>query len=252
MALSKLCKVVRLSPNCSRPRNHSIDRLTYHHMAGRLTAESCLDLFANPGRQASSNYVIGWDGTIGGCTDESNRSWCSSSAANDNRSITFELSNSAVGGNWPVSDATIRAAIDLTVDICKRHKKTKVLWFADREKSLSYEPKQNEMVVTLHRWFANTNCPGAFLESKLPFIVSEINKRIGQEEINMTKDEVIKLIDERIKTVLKGENTEPSNWAKEELAEAVEMGITDGQRPRGYATREEAAIMVLRSKEGEK
>lgn len=252
MALSKLCKIVRLSPNCSRPRNHAIDRLTYHHMAGRLTAESCLDLFANRGRQASSNYVIGYDGTIGGCVDEGNRPWTSSSRENDNRAITFELSNSSTGGNWPVSDATIQAAIDLTVDICKRHGKTKVIWFGDKDKSLAYEPKANEMVVTVHHWFANTNCPGPYLESKLPYIVSEVNKRIGQEEIDMTKDEVIKLIDERIAAKLKGVATEPSSWAKDELAEAVEMGITDGQRPRGYATREEAAIMVLRSKEGEK
>lgn len=66
-------------------------------------------------------------------------------------------------------------------------------------------------------------------------------------EIDMTKEEVTKLIDERIEKALGGEGTEVSEWAKEELAEAVKAGITDGSRPRGYATREETAAMVLRS-----
>lgn len=47
--------------------------------------------------------------------------------------------------------------------------------------------------------------------------------------------------------LLKGAGTDPSGWAADELAEAVAAGITDGSRPRGYATREEAAIMVLRA-----
>ena len=46
---------------------------------------------------------------------------------------------------------------------------------------------------------------------------------------------------------LKGVGTESSGWAVDELEEAVAAGITDGSRPRGYATREEAAIMVLRA-----
>ena len=47
--------------------------------------------------------------------------------------------------------------------------------------------------------------------------------------------------------LLKGAYTEPSGWAADELADAVAAGITDGSRPRGYATREEAAIMVKRA-----
>lgn len=50
--------------------------------------------------------------------------------------------------------------------------------------------------------------------------------------------------------LLKGAGTEPSGWAAAELEEAVAAGITDGSRPRGYATREEAAIMVKRASHG--
>lgn len=70
-----------------------------------------------------------------------------------------------------------------------------------------------------------------------------------KEEINMTKAEVIALIDERIQVALEGKNTTASAWAKEELAQAVAAGITDGTRPGGYAKREEVAAMVLRGKE---
>lgn len=54
------------------------------------------------------------------------------------------------------------------------------------------------------------------------------------------------LIDEKLEAALKGYDTEPSNWAKEIIKEAVEKGITDGSRPLGYAKREEVAAMVLK------
>ncbi len=38
-----------------------------------------------------------------------------------------------------------------------------------------------------------------------------------------------------------------SGWAKEELAAAVAAGITDGKRPHDFVTREEAAVMAVRS-----
>ena len=46
--------------------------------------------------------------------------------------------------------------IDLCTDICKRYGKTKLLWFADKEKTLAYNPAADEMIITVHRWFANT------------------------------------------------------------------------------------------------
>jgi len=35
-----------------------------------------------------------------------------------------------------------------------------------------------------------------------------------------------------------------SDWAKDGLEKAKAAGITDGTRPRGFATREEVALMV--------
>lgn len=74
------------------------------------------------------------------------------------------------------------------------------------------------------------------------------NCRNNEEVIDMTmtKDELVAMIDERIKAALVGEGTNASGWATKELAEAVASGITDGTRPQGYATREEVAAMVYR------
>ena len=67
--------------------------------------------------------------------------------------------------------------------------------------------------------------------------------------LNVTEDMLrCMIISKRYQdALLTGADTKPSGWAEDELTEAVAAGITDGSRPRGYATREEAAIMVLRA-----
>ena len=121
MSNSPLVQYTKISPNSSNPRNNKIKKITIHHMAGVLSVETCGNIFANPKRQASSNYAIGSDGRIAMYVEEKNRSWCSSSANNDNQAITIEVSNSQKGGNWPVSDYVLSRLIDLCVDICKRN-----------------------------------------------------------------------------------------------------------------------------------
>lgn len=250
MSNSPLVNVTRLSPNCSKPRNHSIDRLTPHHTAGVLSVESALEWFSKTSTQASCNYVVGNDGRIGLCVEEANRPWTSSSRANDNRAITFEVCNSATGGNWPVSDKAFDALVNLCTDICKRYGKKKLLWISDKDKALAYEPKADEMILTQHNWFSNTNCPGPFLSSKFPELSRRVTENLNpkQEEIEMNEKELIELIDKRITAKLVGENTKPAQWIvdSKELDEAVAAGITDGTRPGGYAKREEVAAMVLR------
>lgn len=56
---SSLVSYTRISPNKSINRNHVIDTISIHCMAGNLTIESCGNLFASSSRQASSNYGIG-------------------------------------------------------------------------------------------------------------------------------------------------------------------------------------------------
>ena len=64
---------------------------------------------------------------------------------------------------------------------------------------------------------------------------------------DLNEEQTRKIVREEIEAALKGYNTEPSKWAKEIIAEAVEKGITDGSRPKGYLTREEGAAMALKA-----
>lgn len=169
MSNSPLVQYTKISPNSSNPRNNKIKKITIHHMAGVLSVETCGNIFANPKRQASSNYAIGSDGRIAMYVEEKNRSWCSSSANNDNQAITIEVSNSQKGGNWPVSDYVLSRLIDLCVDICKRNGIKELNYTGDTSGNL-----------TRHNMFASTECPGAYLESKFPYIADEVNKRLNR------------------------------------------------------------------------
>ena len=90
---SPLVAYTKLSPNHSGQRTHSIDRITPHCVVGQCSVETLGSIFAPSSRQASSNYGIGADGRVGMYVEEKNRSWCSSSNANDQRAVTIECAS---------------------------------------------------------------------------------------------------------------------------------------------------------------
>ena len=117
MSNSPLVSYTKLSPNHSGRRNHVIDTISIHCMAGNGSVETCGALFADPARKASSNYGIGSDGRIALYVEEANRSWCTSNAANDHRAITIEVANNGGAPDWPVSDKAYAALLDLLTDL---------------------------------------------------------------------------------------------------------------------------------------
>lgn len=197
MPHSKLVNVTRLSPNCTQGRTKKIDRLTPHHTAGCGSVETVLGIFVPTSRKASCNYVVGNDGRIGLCVDEANRAWTSSSGANDNRAITFEVINSSMGGQWPVSAKAFEALVALCTDICQRYNKNKLLYIADKNTALAYQPKDNEMLLTMHQWFASTNCPGPYLKSKFPELAQRVTANLNKS-INTSTDIIGKPEEEEV------------------------------------------------------
>ena len=163
---SSMVSYTRLSPNHSGQRTHSIDRITPHCVVGQLSAESICGCFTSPSRQASCNYGIGTDGKVSLCVEEKNRSWCSSSNANDQRAVTIECASDKTEP-YAMNSKVYDSLIKLCTDICMRNGKKKLLWFGDRNKTLNYPPKSDEMVLTVHRWFANKSCPGDWLYARL-------------------------------------------------------------------------------------
>lgn len=182
MSNSGLVCYTLLSPNNSGQRTHAIDRITPHCVVGQLSCENICGCFTSPSRQASCNYGIGRDGRISLCVEEKNRSWCSSSNANDQRAVTIECA-SGLKEPYEMNEKVYSSLINLCVDICKRNGKTKLLWFGDKEKSLNYEPEPNEMVLTVHRWFANKSCPGDWLYSRLSSLARTVTDKLGENNV---------------------------------------------------------------------
>lgn len=175
---SSLVVYTKLSPNHSGQRTHSIDRITPHCVVGQLSAESICGCFTSPDRQASCNYGIGPDGRVALCVEERNRSWCSSSRENDQRAITIECASDNKEP-YAMTDAVYASLIKLCVDICKRYGKTKLLWLTDKDKTLAYAPKADEMVLTVHRWFAAKSCPGNWLYQRMGDLAAKVTAELG-------------------------------------------------------------------------
>ena len=171
MSNSNLVSYTKLSPNCNKPRNHKIDKITIHHMAGNASVEQCGEGFSKPERKASSNYGVGTDGRIALYVDEANRAWTSSNADNDHRAVTIEVANDGSAPDWHVSDKALEATIALCVDICRRNGIKKLNFTGDKSGNL-----------TMHKYFVATICPGPYLESKFPYIANEVNRRLSTKQ----------------------------------------------------------------------
>jgi len=173
------------SPNNSGTRTHTIDRITPHCVVGQLSAENIGNCFVKASRKASCNYGIGTDGRVCLVVDEANRSWCSSSSANDQRAVTIECASDKTAP-YAFNDAVYNKLVDLCVDICKRNGKTKLLWIEDKNTALSYNPKSNEMLLTVHRWFANKSCPGDWMYARMGQLAETVTTKLAGGTTNTT------------------------------------------------------------------
>ncbi len=170
MSNSKLVDYTKISPHKTSPRDHAIDKITIHHMAGNLTVETCGNVFQGS-REASANYGIGSDGRVGLYVEEKDRSWASANRANDMRAVTIEVANEEIGGNWRVSDKAYRKLIELCADICKRNGIEKLVYTGDARGNL-----------TEHRMFMATGCPGPYLHGKMKDIAEAVNEKLAVPE----------------------------------------------------------------------
>lgn len=166
MSRSPYIDSVVLTSKHSGRRTHKVQAFVIHHMAAHWTGKQCAEYFRDtPGRQASTNYAIGYDGDVALNVEEHNRAWTSGSNWADQRAITFELANSSMGHPWRVSDKTIDKAIVMLAELHQRY----------GLKEASYTGNTNG-TLWRHDWFQSTNCPGPYLGSKLAYMADEINK----------------------------------------------------------------------------
>ena len=174
---SELVSYTNLTNNKSNGRKYKLTRLTPHVFVGQVTVKRGVDYFMTSD-QSSCNYVIDKDGKIGLSVEEKNRAWTSSSSDNDNRAITFEIASNTKHP-YEITDAAYSAMIDLMVDICKRYGKKRLLWLGSKEATIAYAVKDDELVLTAHRWFAPKACPGDYLYNRYGEIAETVTKRLS-------------------------------------------------------------------------
>ena len=200
MSNSPLVTYTKISPNKTSPRKHKIDTITIHCYVGQVTAKQGCDAFAAASKGVASNYVVGYDGSIGMAVEEKDRSWCTggkdrngkvfsvngiSGADNDHRAITIEVA-SDTKDPYKITDKAYKALIELCADICRRNSIKKLIWKGDK-KLVGQADKQN---MTVHRWFANKSCPGDYIYARLGKIADEVNAKIDNT-VKKTEKEVI-------------------------------------------------------------
>lgn len=189
---SPLVCYTKLSPNNSGTRTHTIDRITPHCVVGQLSTEGILSLFTtfNDKSGASCNYCIGADGRVGLGVPESERSWCSSSRENDQRAITIECASDKTDP-YAFRDVVYQKLITLCADICRRNGKKKLLWLGDKAKTLAYTPAADEMVLTVHRWYAAKSCPGDWMYARMGDLAQRVTAILSSENAGNTQNEDI-------------------------------------------------------------
>lgn len=141
------------------------DKIFVHHMvAVNWTGVRCGEYFKHAG--VSSNYGIGYKGDICQYVEEKHGAYCQGSKYWNRRGISMELANNSSKG-WTVSDETLNACINLVADIAIRRHFGHINYTGDTRGNLC-----------MHKWVANTGCPGPYLDKKFELIETEANKII--------------------------------------------------------------------------
>lgn len=172
MTVSKMARAV-VETKKKKKRTGQVVRITPHHMAGNCgdNPESVAKAHASGAKDVSANYYIGNNGSVCVGAEEEYRAYTSRNAANDNSAITIEISNDCSKAPWTISEAALNAFYDLAADICRRYNIIP-----------HYDGTKNGTITT-HNMFANTVCPGPYLEGLLKdgTIEREIHRRLGIE-----------------------------------------------------------------------
>ena len=263
--------------NYTAKRTGAIRYLVVHYTGAPGTARNNGAYFASRGDiGASAHYFVDAQDIVQSVPD-SGRAWHCGAASyrhpecrNDN-SIGVELCcYQDAAGRWRFDPATVANAVqlvrelmarygigidhvvrhyDVTGKICPEpYVRDASAWAEFKARLTAPETEEDDMT----RYNTVAEMPEYYRAEAQALIDAGALRGDAAGNLNVTEDMLRSMIISKryMDALLNGADTEPSGWAADELAEAVEAGITDGSRPKGYATREEAAIMVKRASEG--
>ena len=168
------------------------------------------------------------------------RGWHCGGTGNDTH-ISFEICEDKLADK-SYFRATYQAAVELTAYLCKR---------------FGLDP-QADGVVLCHaegyqRGIASNHADVLHWWRKFGVSMDDFRAAVAKKmkggERDLTEQEVRSIVREELAAAQAARDKLPaSDWAKAGLEQAKAAGITDGTRPRGFATREEVALMVAAGK----
>lgn len=168
------------------------------------------------------------------------RGWHCGRSGNDTH-IAFEICEDSLTDKG-YFQATYQAAVELTAYLCELYR---------------LDP-QADGVVLCHaegyqRGIASNHADVLHWWRKFGVSMDDFRRDVAEKmkggEQDLTEQEVRSIIREELAAAMTAREKLPvSDWAKAGLEEAKAAGITDGTRPRSWATREEVALMVAASK----
>lgn len=231
---STLTDVYMASPHHRGYRISDIDRITIHCTVGQCTAEA-LGYWFQLAEIHSANYGVDRDGRILCAVDEDRISICSSSYANDMRAVTIEVASDNTHP-YAVRPAAMDSLIKLVVDVCRRNGRSRVVWIPDKFRALAYDQTEDEMLLTVHRWFTSTLCPGEYLMERMEWISTVCTELLTKEDPDMEK---------RFQTV-----TDCPEWARPTVRKLMASGSLRGNELGLDLTQDMLRLLVINDREG--
>ena len=209
MSNSSLVSYTKISPYKGSRNGHKIDTISIHCVVGQCGVEALGSVFQT--KEASANYGIGYDGRVGMYVEEKDRSWCTSSTANDARAVTIEC---ASDNYYPyaVNAKVYATLIELLTDICKRNGIEKLVWSTNKTDRVNHK---NGCNMTVHRDYANKACPGDYLYNRHQAIADAVNNKLMEDDEDMV----------RWKTI----NDVPEGFYRDTVKQLMQDGIIKGK-----------------------
>ena len=164
------------------------------------------------------------------------RGWHCGRSGNDTH-IAFEICEDGLTDEG-YFQTTYQAAVELTAYLCQ----------------LYHLDPQADGVVLCHsegyaRGIASNHADVLHWWRKFGVSMDNFRRDVAEKmkggERDLTEQEVRSIVREELAAAqAERDKLPPSDWAQAGLEQAKAAGITDGTRPRGFATREEVALMV--------
>lgn len=133
---------------------HRKTMVTIHHNGGRFSHEGVLNIWKT--RPASAHFDVDGFGEVAQYVEMNEYAWATGSTNGNQQSISIEMCNSAVGGQWPVSELTWRSAARLAGWL-----------FA---KVIGARPSTSNLVP--HHYWKATDCAGPYMEGVFASFIS--------------------------------------------------------------------------------